>query len=350
MQIARGSCAVRASSSTSKGISLTARLKPNLHGCGQHRGHKKKAEKQRADTLACLLCVATNGESRHALCALPIAFDFACTSSYPRGIGVLNRRTAVQICNRILNGVLVILLALGFSSSLPAQTNSTGGDSSFVPAEVVLTKSESLPIRLEGQTVGKANCPVGTVLKVESVADGVLTIVSGTERYQIPVASTDYLNRVAEMKEQQRLAAMGPDERRAEKAALEEAKAKAFMKKNRTSVFVGTIDKITKKGFFVNIDWIGTPGIEYKRSIGCLDEFSYPKGTVFVSDVDATDLTDGEMWKSGGEVGGQALYGIGVTNDHGKAFLHYTGDFEKYFEVMKKDMAAKKAATQATKQ
>lgn len=249
---------------------------------------------------------------------------------------------SVPMRNRVQLWAAILFIAAGCVAGVSGQIPLPGSDKSLVPREVVLVKSESIPVRLDGQTVGKAGCPAGTVLKVESVAGDMLTIAAGTERYLIPVASTDYLNRVAVLREKQRLVEQGTAIQQDDKAAQEEEKLKAFLKKNMTALFVGSVERITKKGFFVNIDWIGTPGSDYKRSLGCLDDFSYPKGRVFISDADTSELSSGDIWKSGSEVGGKAVYGIGVTtNAMGGRCLLYTTDFEKYYDAMK-DVSAKK--------
>ncbi|MEI6969990.1 MAG: hypothetical protein WCL44_00610 [bacterium] len=208
-----------------------------------------------------------------------------------------------------------------------------GTNAPITPKEVMLLKNESIPLLIEGQVAGYATYRRGAVLKVDGVVGDKIVVVGGDEKHLIPVASTDFQERVDRLVKARQPAAASVGQEPVN--ARDDAKLKALARKYRAGFFVGSIERIAREGFYVKIDWIGTPGAEYKRRIGCLDDYSYPVGTVFVAGLDTSDLEVGDRWSSGSEVGGQSVYGDGVfTNSGGRECLRYTPDFEKYYTAL----------------
>lgn len=241
--------------------------------------------------------------------------------------------------NRGYCSAVLFSLLFGCATTIAVdQSSGAGTNVTFVPGEVTLTRNESIPLLLDGKTVGRAVYPKGSVLKVEAVMGDKLVVFGGGEKHLIPVVATDYSDRVERMAGRQPGAAVAQN---TAPAARDEERLKAFVRKNKTGFFVGSIDKVTKDGCYVNVDWIGTPGIDHRRMIGCLDKFSYPEGRVFIGDIDTSELAEGDRWSSRGELGDKMVYGIGVrTNAFGQRCTYYTADFEKYYIALTNEAKA----------
>ena len=106
-------------------------------------------------------------------------------------------------CQRVLSAAVAIAFLFGYALSLQVQARGWSSDKDIsLPEEIILMRSESLPLYRNGEIIGSVLSPSGTVFKVKSVQAGKLTVRWGSGSAVIPLASTDYLNRVETMREQ----------------------------------------------------------------------------------------------------------------------------------------------------